>query len=127
MDTDEFTAENINDIEVQISTLMNSLCVPQKCKGYAYISKIVYLAVQNTNLLHSMTKDLFVPVASMYGVTVFSLESAINRAIRAAWKIADARVQYTLFGRTVDFSRGHPSCKDFITTLTYRTKTKMDL
>lgn len=72
------------------------------------------MTMQNTELINSITKQLYPNVAKEYGTTSSRVERAIRHAIEVAWDRGDIDVINSFFGYTVQSTRGKPTNSEFI-------------
>ena len=72
------------------------------------------MAINDTEVINSVTKVLYPTVAKQYGTTSSRVERAIRHAIEVAWDRGDLDVLNSFFGYTVQNSRGKPTNSEFI-------------
>jgi len=97
----------------EVNHLIRDLGIPPHVKGYRYLGDAILLVLQQPDLLSAITKGLYPAVARSNGTTASRVERAIRHAIELAWERASDRL-YTMFGHTVDRSRGKPTNSEFI-------------
>lgn len=108
------------DLEDYISDLMRQIGVPAHIRGYAYIRKAILLALENGDILNSITKELYPTIAKIYKTTPSRVERAIRHAIEVAWSRGDIEIITSLFGYTVKTSKGKPTNGEFISMIADR-------
>lgn len=102
------------DLETQVTKIIHQIGVPAHIKGYQYLRSAIIMTMQNTELINSITKQLYPGVAKQYGTTSSRVERAIRHAIEVAWDRGDVDVLNSFFGYTVQNSRGKPTNSEFI-------------
>lgn len=102
------------DREEEICRILLELGVPDHIKGHRYLVKAIDLAVEEPELLDSVTKELYPRTAMVFGSTSSRTERAIRHAIETAWLRCDLKTMSRYFGSTVDVNRGKPTNSEFI-------------
>ena len=113
------------DIDVVISDIMRQIGVPAHIKGYQYLRTSIKLAVDDAEMLGSVTKLLYPTVAKMYDTTASRVERAIRHAIEVAWDRGDVDVLSSYFGYTIQSQRGKPTNSEFIAMIADKLKLSM--
>lgn len=103
-----------SDLETQVTKIIHQIGVPAHIKGYQYLRSAIIMTMNNTELINSITKQLYPGVAKQYGTTSSRVERAIRHAIEVAWDRGDVDVLNSFFGYTVQNSRGKPTNSEFI-------------
>ena len=102
------------DLEAQVTKIIHQIGVPANIKGYQYLRTAIIMAINDTEVINSVTKVLYPTVAKQYGTTSSRVERAIRHAIEVAWDRGDLDVLNSFFGYTVQNSRGKPTNSEFI-------------
>ena len=102
------------DLETQVTKIIHQIGVPAHIKGYQYLRSAIIMTMDNTELINSITKQLYPGVAKKYGTTSSRVERAIRHAIEVAWDRGDVEVINSFFGYTVQSNRGKPTNSEFI-------------
>ncbi len=102
------------DLEAQVTKIIHQIGVPAHIKGYQYLRTAIIMAINDTEVINSVTKVLYPTVAKQYGTTSSRVERAIRHAIEVAWDRGDLDVLNSFFGYTVQNSRGKPTNSEFI-------------
>ena len=102
------------DLETQVTKIIHQIGVPAHIKGYQYLRSAIIMTMHNTDLINSITKQLYPGVAKQYGTTSSRVERAIRHAIEVAWDRGDVDVINSFFGYTVQSARGKPTNSEFI-------------
>lgn len=104
----------IPDIEAQVTKIIHQIGVPAHIKGYQYLRSAILMAVQDNEVINSVTKVLYPTVAKKYSTTTSRVERAIRHAIEVAWDRGDIDTLNSYFGYTIQNSRGKPTNSEFI-------------
>ncbi len=102
------------DLELQITDIMHQIGVPAHIKGYHYLRESIILAVEQPDIINSITKQLYPTVAKAFSTTSSRVERAIRHAIEVAWDRGDIDVLNSYFGYTIHIERGKPTNSEFI-------------
>lgn len=101
-------------LEQLVTNIFHELGMPAHIKGYEYLRYAILRVIENRNLLHSVTKELYPMTAKAFGSKPSRVERAIRHAIEVAWTRGDADNIARLFGCTVLSSRGKPTNSEFL-------------
>lgn len=101
-------------LEQLVTNIFHELGMPAHIKGYEYLRYAVLRVIENRNLLHSVTKELYPMTAKAFNSKPSRVERAIRHAIEVAWSRGDADNIAKLFGCTVLSSRGKPTNSEFL-------------
>lgn len=121
-DTHEKKGDNL---EIVISDIMHQIGVPAHIKGYQYLRKSIILAIDDDEMMNSVTKLLYPTVAKEFKTTPSRVERAIRHAIEVAWERGDVDVLDSYFGYTIQSTRGKPTNSEFIAMIADDLKLKM--
>lgn len=110
----ETPAPASEDIETQVTKIIHQIGVPAHIKGYQYLRTAIIMTVDDNEVINSVTKVLYPTVAKKYQTTSSRVERAIRHAIEVAWDRGDLDVLNSIFGYTVQNSRGKPTNSEFI-------------
>ena len=102
------------DLEVMVTEIIHQIGVPAHIKGYHYLREAIMLAVKNSEIINSVTKQLYPTVAKKHSTTSSRVERAIRHAIEVAWDRGDVDVLNSYFGYTIHNGRGKPTNSEFI-------------
>lgn len=103
-----------NAIETMVTNTIHEIGVPAHIKGYQYLRQAIIIAVENMEVINSITKVLYPQVAEIFGTTASRVERAIRHAIEVAWDRGDLETLQKYFGYTVSGSKGKPTNSEFI-------------
>lgn len=123
--TNTAAEKKTNDLEVVVSEIMHQIGVPAHIKGYQYLRKAILYAIDDDEMMNSVTKLLYPTVAKEFKTTPSRVERAIRHAIEVAWDRGDVDVLASYFGYTIQNSRGKPTNSEFIAMIADKLKLKM--
>lgn len=102
------------DIETQVTKMIHQIGVPAHIKGYQYLRTAIILVMQDTNIINSVTKQLYPTIGKIFSTTSSRVERAIRHAIEVAWDRGDYDTITEIFGYTIQSTRGKPTNSEFI-------------
>lgn len=117
-----------HDLETDVTNMIHEIGVPAHIKGYQYLRDAIMMAVEDMEMLNSVTKILYPTIAKHYQTTPSRVERAIRHAIEVAWSRGKMDTIDELFGYTVSNGKGKPTNSEFIALiadkirLQYKTK-----
>ena len=85
------------------------------------------MAVNNGEVINSVTKILYPSVAKQYQTTTSRVERAIRHAIEVAWDRGDVDTLNSYFGYTIQNNRGKPTNSEFIAMIADNLRLKYKL
>ena len=94
--------------------MIHELGVPAHIKGYQYLREAIMMAVEDIDMLGSITKILYPTIAKKYQTTASRVERAIRHAIKVAWSRGKMETLDALFGYTINTGKGKPTNSEFI-------------
>lgn len=103
-----------HNLEVTVTNMIHEIGVPAHIKGYQYLRDSIMLAVNDMDILNSITKQLYPTIAEMHNTTASRVERAIRHAIEVAWSRGKMDTIDELFGYTVNAGKGKPTNSEFI-------------
>ena len=102
------------DMEAQVTKIIHQIGVPAHIKGYQYLRTAILMAIDDAEIINSVTKVLYPSVAKKFTTTTSRVERAIRHAIEVAWDRGDVDTLNSYFGYTIQNSRGKPTNSEFI-------------
>ena len=105
---------DLPDMEAQVTKIIHQIGVPAHIKGYQYLRSAILMAIDDEEIINSVTKVLYPSVAKKYQTTTSRVERAIRHAIEVAWDRGDVDTLNSYFGYTIQNSRGKPTNSEFI-------------
>lgn len=115
------------DLEVMVTEIIHQIGVPAHIKGYHYLRQAIILAVRNSEMINSVTKQLYPTVAKKHSTTSSRVERAIRHAIEVAWDRGDVDVLNSYFGYTVHNGRGKPTNSEFIAMIADKLRLRLKI
>ena len=103
-----------SNLEIVITDIIHQIGVPAHIKGYHYLREAILMAVNDIEIMNSVTKCLYPSVAKKHGTTSSRVERAIRHAIEVAWDRGDVDVLNSYFGYTIHSGKGKPTNSEFI-------------
>ncbi len=107
-------AGSFDRFENEITGMIHEIGVPAHIKGYQYLRESITLAVNDPDIINSITKILYPTIAKKFETTPSRVERAIRHAIEVAWNRGNPDVLNNLFGYTISNGKGKPTNSEFI-------------
>jgi two-component system response regulator (stage 0 sporulation protein A) len=114
-------------LEAQVTKIIHDLGVPAHIKGYQYIREAIIMAVEDMEVINSITKLLYPSVAKCFSTTSSRVERAIRHAIEVAWDRGDVEMLNSIFGYTVHNNKGKPTNSEFIAMIADKLRLKIKI
>ena len=102
------------NLETDVTNMIHEIGVPAHSKGYQYLRDAIMMAVEDMNMLNSITKILYPTIAKNHKTTPSRVERAIRHAIEVAWSRGKMDTIDELYGYTVSVGKGKPTNSEFI-------------
>ncbi len=109
-----------HDLEQDVTDMIHEIGVPAHIKGYQYLREAIMMAVEDVEMLNSITKILYPTIAKKFQTTPSRVERAIRHAIEVAWSRGRMETLDALFGYTVNTGKGKPTNSEFIALIADR-------
>lgn len=119
------TAKTPETLEAQVTNLIHEVGVPAHIKGYQYLREAITLAVNDIDIINSITKMLYPTLARKFKTTPSRVERAIRHAIEVAWTRGKMDVNNSMFGNTVSATKGKPTNSEFIAMIADKLRLEM--
>lgn len=117
--------KTILDLETEISGLIREIGIPAHIKGYAYVRDAITLVLGNSDLLSAVTKELYPTVAKKHNTTSSRVERAIRHSIEVAWQRGNTTMINSIFGATINSSKGKPTNSEFIAIISEKLRLQL--
>jgi two-component system response regulator (stage 0 sporulation protein A) len=114
-------------LEAQVTKIIHDLGVPAHIKGYQYMREAIIMAVEDMEVINSITKLLYPSVAKAFSTTSSRVERAIRHAIEVAWDRGDVEMLNSIFGYTVHNNKGKPTNSEFIAMIADKLRLKIKI
>ena len=115
------------DMEMIVTDIIHQIGVPAHIKGYHYLREAILMAVDDMEIINSVTKCLYPSVAKKHGTTPSRVERAIRHAIEVAWDRGDVDTLNSYFGYTIHSGRGKPTDSEFIALIADKLRLRMKM
>lgn len=115
------------NLEAQITNVIHEVGVPAHIKGYQYLREAITLAVNDIEIINSVTKLLYPTLARKYKTTPSRVERAIRHAIEVAWSRGQIDVNNSMFGNTISANKGKPTNSEFIAMIADKLRLEMKI
>ena len=102
------------NLESDVTNVIHEIGVPAHIKGYHYLRDAIMMSVNDTEMLNSITKQLYPTIAKRHKTTPSRVERAIRHAIEVAWSRGKMDTIDALFGYTVNGVKGKPTNSEFV-------------
>jgi sporulation transcription factor Spo0A len=103
-----------SSLEADVTNIIHEIGVPAHIKGYQYLRDAIIMAVNDGEMLGSITKRLYPTIAKNHKTTSSRVERAIRHAIEVAWSRGKMDTIEELFGYTVSSRKGKPTNSEFV-------------
>lgn len=101
-------------LDERLANIFISVGIPAHIKGYQYLREAIKMAIENPDIINSITKRLYPEVAEKFDTTASKVERAIRHAIEVAWNKGKIENINHLFGIKVYTSNDKPTNGEFI-------------
>lgn len=101
-------------LEAMVTDIIHEIGVPAHIKGYQYLRVAITMAVMDSSILDSVTKQLYPSVARQFQTTPSRVERAIRHAVEVAWDRGNVETLNSYFGYTIHNNKGKPTNSEFI-------------
>ncbi len=102
------------NLESDVTNVIHEIGVPAHIKGYHYLRDAIIMSVNDTEMLNSITKQLYPTIAKRHKTTPSRVERAIRHAIEVAWSRGKMDTIDELFGYTIHGGKGKPTNSEFV-------------
>ncbi|MCM1538520.1 MAG: sporulation transcription factor Spo0A [bacterium] len=110
----------VHDLEKDVTEIIHEIGVPAHIKGYQYLREAIMMAVEDVEMLNSITKILYPTIAGKFKTTPSRVERAIRHGIEVAWSRGRSETLESLFGYTISAGKGKPTNSEFIALIADR-------
>ncbi|MDD6327858.1 MAG: sporulation transcription factor Spo0A [Lachnospiraceae bacterium] len=115
-------------LEIMVTEIIHEIGVPAHIKGYQYLRSSIMVAVNDMDILNSITKQLYPTIAKEHATTPSRVERAIRHAIEVAWGRGKTDTINALFGYSMHAGKSKPTNSEFIALIAdkIRLETKLE-
>lgn len=112
-------SEVVNDkgdkqLDEKISNIFISIGIPAHIKGYQFLREAVKLAVEEPEIIGSITKKLYPTIAEKFETSSSKVERGMRHAIEVAWNRGKIENINSLFGLKIYSSNEKPTNGELI-------------
>jgi len=101
-------------LEEKISNIFITVGIPAHIKGYQFLREAIKMAIDNPDIINSITKRLYPSIAERFETSSSKVERAIRHAIEVAWNRGKIENINSLFGIRVYTNNEKPTNGEFI-------------
>lgn len=101
-------------LDEKISNIFITVGIPAHIKGYQFLREAIKMAIDNPEVINSITKQLYPSIAEKFETSASKVERAIRHAIEVAWNRGKIENINNLFGIKVYSSNEKPTNGEFI-------------
>lgn len=102
------------ELEERITNIFITVGIPAHIKGYQFLREAIKLAMENPDIINSITKKLYPSIAKRFDTSASKVERAIRHAIEVAWNRGKIENINSIFGLTVYANNEKPTNGEFI-------------
>lgn len=104
----------LKNLEEKITNIFITVGIPAHIKGYQFLREAIKMAIENPEIINSITKKLYPSIAQKFETSSSKVERAIRHAIEVAWNRGKIENINTLFGVKVYSNNEKPTNGEFI-------------
>ena len=101
-------------IDEKITAILLAIGIPANIKGYPYLREAVTLAIEDTEIVNKITKELYPQIARKFDTSASKVERAVRHAIDVAWNRGRIKNMNEIFGIEIYSANDRPTNGEFI-------------
>lgn len=105
---------NAKKFDEKITNIFITVGIPAHIKGYYFLREAIKLAIDDPDIINSITKKLYPSIAGRFETSASKVERAIRHAIEVAWNRGKIENINSVFGLNVYSSNEKPTNGEFI-------------
>lgn len=109
--------DNTHTIDKAVSRMLLELGISSHVKGYQYLHEAIVQTVHNEDVMRSLSKLLYPPIAHKYLTIPSVVEASIRHIIQTVWENISKETYSHFFGGTSDNISSRPTNSEFIRSL----------
>ena len=113
-DEDSEQEKSEKQLDEKISNIFISIGIPAHIKGYQFLREAVKLAVEEPEIIGSITKRLYPTIAEKFETSSSKVERGMRHAIEVAWNRGKIENINSLFGLKIYSSNEKPTNGELI-------------
>lgn len=102
------------EVDEKITNIFITVGIPAHIKGYQFLREAIKMAIQEPEIINSITKKLYPNIAEKFDTSSSKVERAIRHAIEVAWNRGKIENINSLFGVKVYSDNEKPTNGEFI-------------
>jgi len=106
--------KNNKKFDERITNIFITVGIPAHIKGYYFLREAIKLAMDDPEIINSITKKLYPSIAGRFETSASKVERAIRHAIEVAWNRGKIENINSVFGLNVYSSNEKPTNGEFI-------------
>lgn len=110
----DFHSGGRGKMDQRITDIFMTVGIPAHIKGYQFLREAIKMAIDNPDIINSITKRLYPEVAERFETSPSKVERAIRHAIEVAWNKGKIENINSIFGIKVYSSTEKPTNGEFI-------------
>ncbi len=110
----DFKSVRTKVVEEKISNVFITVGIPAHIKGYQFLREAIKMAIDQPEIINSITKKLYPSIAEKFETSASKVERAIRHAIEVAWNRGKIENINSLFGLKVYNQNEKPTNGEFI-------------
>ena len=110
---------NINTKADKVMDALLELGIDAKNRGFMYIAYAEQLILQDRSYMGSITKALYIDIASAFATSPCGVERCIRTSIAGGWKVTPDDVKKKFFGNSIQLGKKVPTNAQFLLVLYY--------
>lgn len=116
-----------HQLESEVTYILREIGVPANIRGYHYLRHAITMAVNDMDILNSITKELYPSIAKKFNTTSSRVERAIRHAIEVACNRGSVETMHKLFSYTINNNKGKPTNSEFIALIADRLRLNLKI
>lgn len=105
------------NMDERLSNIFITVGIPAHIKGYQFLREAIKIAINEPDIINSITKRLYPNIASRFNTSASKVERAIRHAIEVAWNRGKIENINSVFGLQVYETNEKPTNGEFIALL----------
>jgi len=105
------------DIEILAIDAIHKVGISERRNGSQYIREAIVMCVKDSELLNSLSTNLYPIIAEKYNTTAIRVHNGISTALSVNWKEGDTETHKRLFGYNILSETKRPTTKKFIAAI----------
>jgi len=101
-------------LDERLSNIFITVGIPAHIKGYQFLREAVKMAIEEPEIINSITKQLYPSIADRFSTSASKVERAIRHAIEVAWNRGKIENINNVFGIKIYDSNEKPTNGEFI-------------